>query len=142
VNVSDLSSFSWFGHFGTGLLPIPAQTWDSKPSKGNANTTSAIFTASALKGVTLNLNVAEEGDPYGPANVTQRAPVKPVSQQWSQESRMETSEPDNLGQNEENDQNLELEEDEESVLIRRVGFVFLAYNVEFWCVEMFQSSSL
>ena len=33
---------------------------------------------------------------------------------------------------EKSDQNQELEEEEEAVVIRRVGFVFLAYNVEFW----------
>jgi hypothetical protein len=28
------------------------------------------------------------------------------------------------------------EEDSEAVAIRRVGFVFQAYNVEFWCVYL------
>jgi hypothetical protein len=73
MNISDSSLNPWID---AGLLTIPVQTWETKPSTGNTNSAGLISTANIL----------------------------------------------------------ELEEDEESVLIRRVGFVFLAYNVEYWCV--------
>ena len=45
-------------------------------------------------------------------------------------SRTEASKPYSIGGSKEIEQNQELEESEESLLIRRVCFVFLAYNVE------------
>ena len=76
-----------------------------------------------MEGVKSSPNVSEEGQP---------SPINSDSQQSNQKSRIEA---ESLGKRYE--QNQEQEDDEESVLIRRVGFVFLAYNVEFWCVEHF-----
>ena len=95
--------------FVVGLLPIPAQTWGSQPKIASKNTTGLDNTAGA-DAVVAN---AFEGEQK--------------NQETGSDARKLEGQEKNGWQ-----QNQELEEDEEAVVIRRVGFVFLAYNVEYW----------
>ena len=92
-----------------GFLPIPAQTWGSQPKITNRNINSRVKSDET----DASIPNAFEGE------------------QPNHEPRLEAGKPDGQGK-ENRQQNEELEEDEETVVIRRVGFVFLAYNVEFW----------
>ena len=56
--------------FDAGILPIPAQTWNSKSSSGNANNTGPISTA-IISGVEKNPKVSEEGGTRAPGHMTQ-----------------------------------------------------------------------
>ena len=100
------------------------QTWESQSSTSDED--------SADSRVRTRPHVLEEGDPLEPRH--ERVPDEAVSQHAIQESRTEADKTNSFGENNEITQSQNLEEDEESVLIRRVGFVFLDYNAEYWCV--------
>jgi hypothetical protein len=87
----------------SGLLPIPAQTWDSQPTIANQS-----------------MNKGTGGTD---------AVVELKEDQPNPMASIEAGRTD--GQQEDSSRQVE-DEDEETVVIRRVGFVFLAYNVEFW----------
>ncbi len=87
-----------------GLLPIPAQSWKS-------NQAASIVDQDAAK----------------PA--VRSAPVNPTGSQGDNVDAKIEAEVQNR---KDEDKITEIQEDEEDIVIRRVGFVFLAYNVEFW----------
>ncbi len=95
--------------FVAGLLPIPAQTWGSQPTIANQNSNGPDKTDSRYS---VASNALEAG-------------------QRNQETRIEEGKSDDQVKDS-SEQNQEQEEDEEAIVIRRVGFVFLAYNVEYW----------
>jgi hypothetical protein len=100
----------WFyPRFVAGLLPIPAQTWGSQPTITGKNT-------------------------IGPDKIAGADAVNANAVEGEQQKQDTKTEAGKLESQEKNGwpQNQELEEDEEAVVIRRVGFVFLAYNVEYW----------
>lgn len=102
------------------------QTWDSKPTISAKNNSSN----AELTGAKSNPGSAGNSEPEH----IQGSTVEAVSPQANLESRIEAGNPNH--ENKEGElKNEELEENEETILIRRVGFVFLAYNVEYWWVE-------
>ena len=92
-----------------GLLPIPPQTWNSKSD---------------------SICVPVAGDEIKPENNVP-APSSEINHEMHAQTDIEPGSQGEQPQTSKSNGDAALDCEEE-IAIRRVGFIFLAYNVEFW----------
>ncbi len=115
-----------------GLLPIPAQAWKTKHAAaitGQSATKPAVGSAPANRDQISSKDATQVQAQRG-------CSVARICSLGSKGDNVEAN-VEAEGQNvADNEKMTEFDEDEEDVVIRRVGFVFLAYNVEYWQVSL------
>jgi hypothetical protein len=115
-----------------GLLPIPAQAWKTKHAAaitGQSATKPAVGSAPANRDQISSIDATQVQAQRG-------CSVARICSLGSKGDNVEAN-VEAEGQNvADNEKMTEFDEDEEDVVIRRVGFVFLAYNVEYWQVSL------
>jgi hypothetical protein len=115
-----------------GLLPIPAQAWKTKPTVAGQNAANpAVGSAPADAGRDESSKDATQAQAQRGCSIDQICPPENKGNNVGENvgENVDRAEGRNATDNE---KITELEEDEEDIVIRRVGFVFLAYNVEYW----------